>query len=194
VIRSSLVLSVALLACSNNARPVSQPSNVSAPSSDAEPTTNLDLVAIDAPPSDGRFGLEIVIEATGPLFAVHWNGLSEEMEPPISIDSTPTSAVDILRSELDDARIETMPVTLILDRRVPWSFVAQVLQVAQATHHLQANFVFVSARATRPSRTWIAIDLGPGGTQLTLPGQTPWSDAHERVLAAAGAGKPVELH
>lgn len=186
-----LLVLVALLACSNHAKPVSQPSNVSAPSSDAEPTTSLDLVAIDASPSDGRFGLEIVIEATGPLFAVHWNGLSDEMEPPISIDSTPTSAVDVLRSELADARIETMPVTLILDRRVPWSFVAQILQVAQATHHPQANFVFAAAGG---AKTWITIDLGPGGTQVTQPGDTAWSDAHTRVLAAARMRKPVELH
>jgi hypothetical protein len=181
VIRSS-VLALVLLACASKPQPVAQPSNTG---------TKLDLVAIDAPPSDGQFGLEIVIEASGPLFAVHWNGLSDEMEPPISIDSTPAGAIEVLRSELDDDRIATMPVTLILDRRVPWSFVAQILQVAQATHHPQANFVFATKTA---QKTWITIDLGPGGTQVTLPGETTWLDAHPRIVAAAHAGKPVELH
>lgn len=171
---------------------MSAPSNAVAPRPDAAGSaTNLDLVTIDAPPSGGRFGLEIVIEASGPLFAVHWNGLSEDMEPPISIDSTPAHTIEVLRSELDDDRIATMPVTLILDRRVPWSFVAQISQVARATHHPQVNFVFAAAGG---AKTWITIDLGAGGTQVTLPAETPWKDAHTRVLAAARAGTPVELH
>jgi hypothetical protein len=188
-----LLLSVVLLACASKPQPVTQPSNTSARSaSEAGSGTKLDLVAIDAPPSGGYFGLEIVIEASGPLFAVHWNGLSEEMEPPISIDSSPAHTIEVLRTELDDDRIATMPVTLILDRRVPWSFVAQICEIAQATRHPQANFAFVSAGGTQ--KTWITIDLGPGGTQVTQPGNTAWIDAHRRLLAAARARKPVELH
>jgi len=148
-------------------------------------------VAIDAPPRNEPFGLRIVIEANEPRFAVRWEGMADETMPPISVDRTPARAVETLRSELADDRLEWMPVSLVVDRQVPWSFVAQIAQVAQATHHLRANFAFVTSQGA--AKTWVTIELGPGGALVALPGDTEWSDAHVRVLAAARAGKRVEL-
>src|SRR5262249_6025805 len=141
------LLPLVLLACSSN--PQRLPSN-SRPEGRTG-SSNLELVTIDAPPSTAPFGLTIVIEANGPRFAVRWEGLAARPMPPISVDSTPTRAVETLRTELADDRIETMPVSMIVDRRVPWSFVAQITQVAQATHHPQANFAFLAKDA---SKTW----------------------------------------
>ena len=154
-------------------------------------TAPLDLVALDAPQVAAPFGLEIVIETQPSGYAVHWNALSEEMTPPISTDRTPRAAVELLRTELADERIESMPVSLILDRRVPWSFVAGIVEVAEATHHPQANFAFA---ANGGGRTWVTIRLGPDGTQLTQRADMAWADAHAQIVAAARAGQAVELH